>query len=221
MRISPDEVAICGHGYFTLNLTVVTTWFLMIAMIAAAKVITRGVSTGIHVSRWQSGLEIIVMTLKDLIGGVGIKNPENYLGFLGTLFLFIAVSNLSTILPFYEPPTGSYSTTAALAVCVFVAVPFFGIRERGLGGYLGSYIKPTFLMLPFHVISEITRTLAMATRLFGNVMSGTMVLALLISIAPLIFPIGAIALGLLTGLVQAYIFTILSTVYIAAATSEE
>ncbi len=221
MRISPDEVAIFGNGYLTLNLTVVTTWFLMIAMIAAAKLITRDVSTGIHVSRWQSGLEIIVIALKDLIGGVGIKNPENYLGFLGTLFLFIAVSNLTTILPFYEPPTGSYSTTAALAVCVFVAVPFFGIRERGLGGYLGSYIKPTFLMLPFHIISEITRTLAMATRLFGNVMSGTMVLALLISIAPLIFPIGAIALGLLTGLVQAYIFTILSTVYIAAATHEE
>ncbi|HNY11249.1 MAG TPA: F0F1 ATP synthase subunit A, partial [Candidatus Wallbacteria bacterium] len=207
MRISPDEVAIWRYGHITLNLTVVTTWLLMIAMIVTAKLITRKVSTGIHVSRWQSGLEIIVITLKDLIGGVGISHPENYLGFLGTLFLFIATSNLSTILPFYEPPTGSYSTTAALAVCVFIAVPFFGIRERGLGGYLKSYVKPTFLMLPFHVISEITRTLAMATRLFGNMMSGTMVLALLISLAPLIFPIGVIALGILTGLVQAYIFT--------------
>lgn len=221
MRISPDEVTVWQNGFLTLNLTVVTTWLLMIAMIAGAKLITRKVSTGLHVSRWQSGLEIVVISLENLIRGVGISRPENYIGFLGTLFLFIAVSNLSTILPFYEPPTGSYSTTAALAVCVFIAVPFFGIRERGMGGYLGSYIKPTFLMLPFHVISEITRTLAMATRLFGNMMSGTMVLALLISLAPLIFPIGVIALGLLTGLVQAYIFTILSTVYIAAATCEE
>ena len=221
MRISPDEVVVWQNGYITLNLTLVTTWLLITAMASAAKLITRRVSTGVHVSRWQSGLEIVVIALKDLIAGVGLRHPETYLGFIGTLFLFIAVSNLATVLPFYEPPTGSYSTTAALGICVFIAVPFFGIAELGFFGYLKTYVKPTFLMLPFHVISQVTRTLALATRLFGNIMSGTMVLALLISIAPLVFPIAIIALGLLTGIVQAYIFTILATVFIAAATQEE
>lgn len=221
MRISPDEVIIWHNDYFNLNLTVVTTWFLIIAMAGAARWVTRGVTTGVHVSRRQTCLEIIVLALKDLIAGVGLGRPEKYIGFIGTLFLFIAVSNLSTILPYYEPPTGSYSTTAALALCVFAAVPFFGIRELGFVEYLKTYIKPTFLMLPFHIVSQVTRTLALATRLFGNIMSGSMVLALLISLAPLIFPIAIIALGLLTGIVQAYIFTILAAVFIAAAMNEE
>ena len=117
--------------------------------------------------------------------------------------------------------TGSLSTTAALAICVFVAVPFFGITEQGLRGYLDSYLKPTVIMLPFNIISELSRTLALAVRLFGNMMSGTMILAILLTIAPLIFPIVMSALGLLTGMVQAYIFSILATVYIAAATRED
>jgi F-type H+-transporting ATPase subunit a len=221
MRISPDEVIIWHNDYFNLNLTVVTTWFLIIAMAAAARWVTRGVTAGVHVSRRQTCLEIIVLALKDLITGVGLSRPEKYIGFIGTLFLFIAVSNLSTILPYYEPPTGSYSTTAALALCVFIAVPVFGIKELGFIGYLKTYIKPTFLMLPFHIVSQVTRTLALATRLFGNIMSGSMILALLISLAPLIFPIAIIALGLLTGIVQAYIFTILAAVFIAAAMNEE
>lgn len=221
MRISPDEVIIWHNDYFNLNLTVVTTWFLIIAMAGAARWVTRGVTAGVHVSRRQTCLEIIVLALKDLIAGVGLSRPEKYIGFIGTLFLFIAVSNLSTILPYYEPPTGSYSTTAALALCVFIAVPIFGIKELGFIGYLKTYIKPTFLMLPFHIVSQVTRTLALATRLFGNIMSGSMVLALLISLAPLIFPIAIIALGLLTGIVQAYIFTILAAVFIAAAMNEE
>ena len=115
-------------------------------------------------------------------------------------------------------PTGSLSTTAALAICVFVAVPVFGIAERGLRGYLDSYLKPTVIMLPFNIISEISRTLALAIRLFGNMMSGTMILAILLIIAPLVFPIVMSALHLLIGMVQAYIFSVLATVYIAAAT---
>ena len=144
--------------------------------------------------------------------------PEKYLGFLGTLFLFVAMASLFTIVPGYEPPTGSLSTTAALAICVFVAVPLFGIEDRGLGGYLRAYLKPTFIMLPFNIISELSRTLALAVRLFGNMMSGTMILAILLTITPFVFPIAMSALGLLTGMVQAYIFSILATVYIAAAT---
>jgi F-type H+-transporting ATPase subunit a len=128
------------------------------------------------------------------------------------------MASVFTIVPGYEPPTGSLSTTAALAICVFVAVPLFGIEDRGLGGYLRAYLKPTFIMLPFNIISELSRTLALAVRLFGNMMSGTMILAILLTITPFVFPIAMSALGLLTGMVQAYIFSILATVYIAAAT---
>jgi F-type H+-transporting ATPase subunit a len=102
---------------------------------------------------------------------------------------------------------------------VFVAVPFFGVEEQGLGGYLKSYAEPTIIMLPFNIISELSRTLALAVRLFGNMMSGTMILAILLTITPFIFPIAMSALGLLTGMVQAYIFSILAAVYIGAATS--
>ena len=143
---------------------------------------------------------------------------RNISGFLGTLFLFIAVSNLCVIIPGYEPPTGSLSTTTALALSVFVAVLLFGIEEQGLVGYLKSYLEPTFLMLPFNIISEISRTFALAIRLFGNIMSGTMIVGILLTITPLIFPDFMNLLGLLTGMVQAYIFSILATVYIAAAT---
>jgi F-type H+-transporting ATPase subunit a len=127
-------------------------------------------------------------------------------------------ASLCTIIPGFQPPTGSLSTTAALALCVFVAVPLFGIEEKGMGGYLKSYVEPTVIMLPFNIISEVSRTLALAVRLFGNMMSGAMIIGILLSITPFIFPIVMTALGLLTGMVQAYIFFVLATVYIAAAT---
>lgn len=218
MRLSPDDVILWQHGFFKLNATIATTWALMLVMAVGARLITRNLAHGVHISRWQSLLEIIVTTIQKQIGEVGLAHPEKYLGFLGTLFLFIALSNFCTIFPGYEPPTGSLSTTAALALCVFVAVPLFGIAESGLGGYFKSYLKPTFIMLPFNVISELTRTLALAIRLFGNIMSGTMILGILLTITPFIFPIVMSLLGLLTGMVQAYIFSILATVYIAAAT---
>jgi F-type H+-transporting ATPase subunit a len=149
---------------------------------------------------------------------VGLKPARRYIPFLGTLFSFIASANLLTIVPGYEPPTGSLSTTAALALCVFIAVPVFGIRQRGWRGYLDSYLQPTAIMLPFNIISELSRSLALAVRLFGNMMSGAMILAILLTITPFLFPVAMSALGLLTGMVQAYIFSILATVYIAAAT---
>jgi F-type H+-transporting ATPase subunit a len=134
------------------------------------------------------------------------------------LFLFVATASLCTIFPGYEPPTGSLSTTTALALCVLVAVPLFGIAEQGLVAYLAAYVEPTFIMLPFNLISEVSRTLALAVRLFGNMMSGAMILAILLTITPFLFPVVMTVLGLLTGMVQAYIFFILATVYIAAAT---
>jgi len=218
MHLSSDEVVFWQHGFVKLNLTIVMTWVLMVVLVGGSHLITRRLSTGLEISRWQNLLEIIVSGVKSQIEAVGLRKPEKYLGFLGTLFLFIALSNLCTIFPGYEPPTGSLSTTAALAISVFVAVPAYGIADSGLRGYLKTYVEPAFIMLPFNIISELTRTLALAVRLFGNIMSGTMILAILLSITPLIFPILMILLGLLTGMVQAYIFSILATVYIAAAT---
>ncbi|MEO8629473.1 MAG: F0F1 ATP synthase subunit A [Betaproteobacteria bacterium] len=218
MRLSPDELIYWQHGFFKLNATILFTWGLMLVLAVGAKLITRNLSTGLQRSRWQNLLEIVVTGIEKQIEEVGLRQPRRYLGFLGTLFLFVATASLCTIIPGYEPPTGSLSTTAALALCVFVAVPSFGIAEQGVGNYLKSYIEPTLIMLPFNIISELSRTLALAVRLFGNMMSGAMIIAILLTITPFLFPIVMTALGLLTGMVQAYIFSILAAVYIAAAT---
>jgi len=218
MRLSPDELIFWQYGFIKLNATIVYTWGLMLIMIIGSKIITRKLSTGLKRSIWQNFLEIIVMTILSQIKDVGLSQPRKYLAFLGTLFLFLAVATLCTVIPGYEPPTGSLSTTAALALSVFVAVPIFGIEEQGVGEYLRSYTEPTLILLPFYIIGEISRTLALAIRLFGNMMSGTMIVAILLTITPFFFPIFMTALGLLTGMVQAYIFSILATVYIAAAT---
>jgi F-type H+-transporting ATPase subunit a len=219
MHLSPDQWIFWQHGFVTLNATIVFTWGLMLLMAVGSAIITHNLSTGLDRSRWQNLLEIIVTAMEKQIEDVGLTQPKRYIGFLGTLFLFIAMASLCTVIPGYDPPTASLSTTAALALCVFVAVPFFGISEQGLGGYLKSYVKPTIIMLPFNIISELSRTLALAVRLFGNMMSGAMIIAILLTITPFLFPIVMTALGLLTGMVQAYIFSILATVYIAAATS--
>ena len=218
MRLSPDQLVFWQHGLFKLNGTIVFTWALMAVLVLGSVLVTRKLSTDHQRSRWQNLLEIVVTGITEQIREVGLERPERYLAFLGTLFLFIAAAALATIVPGYEPPTGSLSTTVALALCVFVAVPLFGIREQGLGGYLKSYIEPTFIMLPFNIISEASRTLALAVRLFGNMMSGAMIIGILLTITPLLFPVVMTLLGLLTGMVQAYIFSILAAVYLAAAT---
>jgi F-type H+-transporting ATPase subunit a len=218
MRLSPDQMILWQRGFLKLNGTIAFTWGLMLLLAVCSKLITRKLSTDQNRSRWQNFLEIIVTGIEKQIEEVGLPHPEKYLGFLGTLFLFLGTASLCTILPGYDPPTGSLSTTVALALCVFVAVPLFGIADQGVGGYLKSYIKPTVIMLPFNIISELSRTLALAVRLFGNMMSGAMIIAILLTITPFVFPIVMTLLGLLTGMVQAYIFSILAAVYIAAAT---
>jgi F-type H+-transporting ATPase subunit a len=218
MHLSPDDIIFWQYGLIKINATIVFTWGLMFFLAAGSKLVTRKLSGGPVRTRWQNLLEIVVTAINTQISEVGLQKPEKYLDFLGTLFLFIATASIFTIVPGYEAPTGSLSTTTALAICVFVAVPFFGIAQSGLGGYLESYLKPTIIMLPFNIISELSRTLALAVRLFGNMMSGTMILGILLTITPFVFPIAMSALGLLTGMVQAYIFSILATVYIAAAT---
>jgi F-type H+-transporting ATPase subunit a len=218
MRLSPDQLIFWQHGVLKLNGTIAFTWGLMLVLAVGSKLITRKLSTDQNRSRWQNFLEIIVTGIEKQIEEVGLPHPEKYLGFLGTLFLFLATASLCTILPGYDPPTGSLSTTVALALCVFVAVPLFGIADQGVRGYLKSYVEPTVIMLPFNIISELSRTLALAVRLFGNMMSGAMIIAILLTITPFVFPIVMTLLGLLTGMVQAYIFSILAAVYIAAAT---
>ena len=222
MQLSPDAIVFWQFGWVKLNATIVFTWGLMGGLVVGSILVTRRLSRDLQRSRWQNLLEIIVTTLEKQIEEVGISpprgQPRKYLGFLGTLFLFVALSALCTVFPGFEPPTSSLSTTAALALCVLVAVPLFGIEGRGWGDYLKSYIQPTIIMLPFNIISEVSRTLALAVRLFGNMMSGAMIIGILLTITPFVFPIVMTMLGLLTGMVQAYIFFILATVYIAAAT---
>lgn len=217
MHLSPDSIVFWQYGFFKLNATIIFTWGLMLVLAVGAKLVTRKLSTSMERSRWQNLLEVIVINIGKQIAEVGLDPPQKYLGFLGTLFLFVASASLFTIIPGYEPPTGSLSTTAALALCVFVAVPLFGIAEQGVGGYFREYLRPTLIMLPFNIVSELSRTLALAIRLFGNMMSGVMIIGILLVITPFIFPVIMSMLDLLIGMVQAYIFSILATVYIAAA----
>ncbi len=217
MRLSSDQLILWQDGFVKLNATIVTTWAVMALLTLAAWLITRRLGSGARISRWQSALEILITGIDKQIGEAGLRAPAAYIGFIGTLFLFIATANLLTILPGYEPPTGSLSTTAALALSVFVAVPIFAIGQHGWRDYLHSFLQPTPIMLPFNIIGEFSRTLALAVRLFGNMMSGTMIIGILLTITPFFFPAAMSALGLLTGMVQAYIFSILATVYIAAA----
>jgi len=218
MDLSSDQQILWQHGFVKLNGTIVTTWAMIIAMGAGSKLVTRRLATEGDISRWQGLLEIVITSIEKQIQDVGLEQPQKYISFLGTLFLFVATAALCTVIPGFKPPTGSLSTTAALALCVFIAVPLFGIQEQGLGGYLRTYTQPTIIMLPFNIISELSRTLALAVRLFGNMMSGVMIVGILLTITPFLFPIMMTMLGLLTGMVQAYIFSILAAVYIAAAT---
>lgn len=221
MHISPDDIIFWQHGFFKLNATIAWTWVLMAILVIGARIVTQRLSTDIRISHWQSVLEIIVIGMLDQIEQVGLPHPKKHVAFIGTIFLYIALAALCTIFPLYEPPTGSLSTTAALTISVFIAVPLMGIGEQGVKGYLKTYIEPTPLMLPFNIISEFSRTLALAIRLFGNMMSGTMILSILLVIVPFIFPIVMTLLGLLTGMVQAYIYSIITTVYLTAAMKGE
>src|SRR5665811_2552 len=145
MRLSPDQMIFWQHGFFKLNATIAFTWGLMLVLAVGSKLVTRKLSTGLGRSRWQNLLEIVVTAINGQIAEVGLRRPEKYLGFLGTLFLFVAMASVCTVIPGYEPPTASLSTTAALALCVFVAVPFFGVEEQGVRNYIKSYAKPTII----------------------------------------------------------------------------
>lgn len=219
MTISPDAIVFWQLGPFALNATIAFTWLVMALLVLGAWAITRRLSTGPELSRWQNLLEVLVSGLRDQIREVSRQEPGPFLPFVGTLFLYIAACNLLAIVPGFRPPTASLSTTTALAIAVFVAVPLYGIAQDGFTAYLRHYMRPSWLMLPFNIIGEVSRTLALAVRLYGNIMSGTVIVGILLSLAPFFFPILMQLLGLVTGLIQAYIFAVLAMVYIASATS--
>jgi len=217
-QMTPDQVIYWQWGGFAVNATLAYTWGVMLLLSFGSWLITRRLSSELHFSRWQNLLEILVGGIRDQIHEVSSQKPEAYLPFIGTIFIFIAMSNLLAVVPGFIPPTASLSTTTALALAVFVSVPFFGISRQGLGAYLKNYVEPSVFMLPYNVMGEFSRTLALAVRLFGNAMSGVKIGAILLALAPLFFPVVMQILGLLTGMIQAYIFAILALVYIASAT---
>jgi F-type H+-transporting ATPase subunit a len=168
-------------------------------------------------SPWQAALESYVSwvrsTLQEMLG----EDPTPYAPLIGTLMAFIAIANLMAVVPLVRPPTADLDTTVALALVVMLAVPYYGIRRHGLFGYLRKYAEPHPLLLPLNILGELTRTLALAVRLFGNAMSGHMIGGILLLVAGALVPVPLMVLSILTGLVQAYIFGILASVFIAAA----
>jgi F-type H+-transporting ATPase subunit a len=221
IEISPDEMVFWKWGFISINETIVFTWAVMALLVLLAWLGGRRLSVEPPISHWQNLFETIIGYMDSQIREIAQMNPDRYLSFSGTLFLFISVANLLDIVPGYRTPTSSLSTTAALAICVFFAVPIYGIAQGGVVGYLKHYTQPSALMLPFHIIGEFSRTIALAVRLFGNMMSETMLIAILLTIAPLFLPVLLELLGLLIGQVQAYIFAVLATVYIVSASSSE
>ncbi len=219
MEITPDQIVVWQWGVLTINATIVWTWVVMAALVAGSWLLTRHVQPDDEPTRGQRLLEAITSLITAQIRDVSGQDPRPLLAFVGTLFLFILGSNLVSIVPGSHTPTASLSTTTALALSVFAAVPVLGIRRHGLRGYLRQYARPSVLMLPLNVVGEVSRTVALALRLFGNMMSGAVMVAIAVMLAPLLFPVLLQVFGLVIGTIQAYIFSVLATVYIAAATS--
>jgi F-type H+-transporting ATPase subunit a len=213
---SPLSSAVVFHaGPVPITRPVVTTWAIMAVLAAVSALLTRRLAP--IPGRWQTVLELLVTGIESQIEDVIRKRGRPLLPLLGTLFIFLVCANLSGLLPAVQAPTGKIETPAALALIVFCAVHYFGVRAQGLTGYLASFAKPKLIMLPLNVVSEITRTFSLMVRLFGNVMSGEFLIGLVLALAGLFVPIPLMALEVLVGIVQAYIFTVLATVFIGAA----
>ena len=216
MQGSPLSSTVLFHvGPVGITRPVVTTWIIMIALASLCAPLTRRLK--VQPDRGQATLEFIVSGISQQIEDVIRKDARPFLPLLATLFIFLVVANLSGVLPGVEAPTGKIETPAALGLIVFLSVHYFGVRARGLRGYLASFAEPKLIMLPLNILSEITRTFSLMVRLFGNVMSGEFVIGLVLALAGLFVPVPLMALEILVGLVQAYIFTVLATVFIGAA----
>jgi len=219
MIASPlTSVALFHLGPVPITTGVVTTWALMGVLVLGGALVSRRLS--LVPSARQAFFELIVDTVDSQIRDTMRVEPGPYRAFIGTLFIFIFVANWTTLLPGIEPPTAHLETDAALAILVFVAVIWFGIRAGGVRGYLATFATPSPIMIPLNFLESLTRTFSLLVRLFGNVMSGVFVIGIVLSLAGLLVPIPLMALDLLTGAVQAYIFAILAMVFIAGTLHE-
>jgi len=205
-------------GPVPISETVVVTWGLMVVLALGGFLATR--SLALTPGRGQAALELIVGAIEDQIQNAMRAAPKRYVPMIGTLFLFILAANWSSLVPGIEPPTAHIETDAALGLIVFFAIIYFGIRARGLGGYLKTFAEPTIVMIPLNVVETFTRTFSLIVRLFGNIMSGVFIIGIILSLAGLLVPIPLMALDLLTGAIQAYIFTVLAMVFIGSAVNE-
>ena len=217
MNIDPSEIVYFEWGFVKITATLVFAWITTAVLVTGAYFLTRNLSSDAKISRKQNAVEALFTMIHGQISEISQGSSDKILPFAGTLFLFILASVLLSLIPGFLSPSGSLNTTIALALCVFFAVPFYGISSQGLKGYLKDYLKPTWVMLPFNIISEISRAVSMAIRLYGNVMSSSIIVGILVTIVPLLFPVALQLLGLLTGVIQAYIFAVLAVVYISAA----
>jgi F-type H+-transporting ATPase subunit a len=213
-----ESTALYQLGPFSITQAIVTTWVIMVLLVAGAFVLTQHLSHS--PTKRQAALELIVNTLDTQINETTGASPAPYRSFIGTLFLFILVANWSSLIPGVEPPTAGLETDAALATLVFVSVIWFGVKGSGVGGYLKSFASPNPVMIPLNILQSLTRVFSMFVRLFGNVMSGVFVVGIVASLAGLLVPIPLMALDLLTGLVQAYIFAILAMVFITSTVED-
>ncbi|MEJ2566543.1 MAG: F0F1 ATP synthase subunit A [Gammaproteobacteria bacterium] len=202
-------------GPLGIHNAVVTTWIIMALLLAFSLLVTRRLQ--LRPGPLQTALEGSIGAIEDTVRAVLPEQTDKVLPFLATLWIFLVVANLSGIIPGVHAPTGYLSTTAGLAILVFLSVHWFGIRSEGLKSYLSHYLRPTPLLLPFHIISEITRTVALAVRLFGNIMSLEMAALLILMVAGFLAPVPILMLHIVEALVQAYIFGMLALIYIAGA----
>jgi F-type H+-transporting ATPase subunit a len=205
-------------GPVPITVPVVVTWGLIAALTLGGWIATRSLRPA--PTRSQALIELVVAAIEGQIRDTMNVSPKPYLPFFGTLFLFILAANWSSLIPGIEPPTARIETDAALALIVFFAVIYFGVRARGLVGYLMTFAEPTFIMIPLNLVETFTRTLSLIVRLFGNIMSGAFIIAIILSLAGLLVPIPFMGIELMIGAIQAYIFTVLAMVFIGSAVRE-
>jgi F-type H+-transporting ATPase subunit a len=205
-------------GPVPISETVAVTWGLMAVLALGSWFATRSLT--LVPSRMQAALELILGAIEDQIRGTIRVAPGPYVPIIGTLFLFILVANWSSLIPGIEPPTAHIETDMALGLLVFSAIIYFGIRARGLRGYLNTFAQPSIVMIPLNLVETFTRTFSMIVRLFGNIMSAVFVIGIILSLAGLLVPIPLMALDLLVGAIQAYIFAVLAIVFIGTGIGE-
>ena len=200
-------------GPLAITATVLTTWLLMAVIGLFSWIATRHLED--RPGFLQTALEGVVSAIEDAVAAVAPDHARQLTPFIGTLWVFLVIANLSGLIPGVKAPTGDLSATAALAILVFLSVHWFGIRARGLGNYLRHYLTPSPILLPFHLISEVTRTIALAVRLFGNIISLELTALLLLLVAGFLAPVPILMLHIVEALVQAYIFGMLALIYVA------